>query len=323
MANTLDAITNNTNYIVKSRCKNNDCVNDVLKTLLYFDIFQYPLNISEIIYFSRFSMKEVDKTLQYLVSERVIFKIEGFYTIKNNKNLIERRVKGNIRAKKIIKKAKKVSKFISQFPYVEGVFISGSLSKGHFEHDDDIDYFIVTSPNRLWTARTLLILYKKIFLLNSKKYFCVNYFMSSDFLEISEKNRFTATEFVTLIPMFGNGIYKKLQQKNSWVLDYFPNCNIKETSKEIKKNIFKRSLEFLLNKKIGTFLEKNFMTITKKHQQKKFKKIKKENFEIAFKGTKDVSKHHPNNYQIKTIDKLNGKIVLFNKKHKLNIKLEM
>ncbi len=304
-------------------CINEQCLNDVLKTILYFDVFRYPITINEIVVFSKFSKKEINTTLEYLISEKIIFKIEEFYATTNNIDLIKKRVKGNVRAKKIIKKARKTSKFISQFPYVKGVFISGSLSKGYFEYDDDIDYFIITSPNRLWLARTLLILYKKVFLLNSKKYFCVNYFMSSDFLEVSEKNRFTATEFVTLIPMFGNGIYKKLQQKNGWVLDYFPNFNMNKESLVIKKNIFNRSLEFLLNKKIGDFLEKKSMVITKKHQQKKFQKIKKENFEIAFKGTEDVSKHHPNNYQIKTIDKLNKKIVLFNKKHKLNIKLEM
>ncbi len=323
MINTFkDTIIDNTNYIVKNTCSNIDCANDVLKTLLYFDIFKYPLNINEIIYFSRFSMKDVDITLQHLVSEKIIFKIEEFYSINNDKNLIERRLKGNIRAEKIIKKATEVSKFISQFPYVEGVFISGSLSKGYFEHNDDIDYFIVTSPNRLWIARTILILYKKIFLLNSKKYFCVNYFMSSDSLKIPEKNRFTATEFVTLIPMFGNGIYKKIQQKNSWVLDYFPNCNVKKIPKEINKNIFKRSLEFLLNKKAGDFLEKKFMKATKKHQQKKFKKLQDENFKIAFKGDKNTSKHHPNNHQIKTIEKLNQKIKLFNIKFNYNIPLE-
>ena len=91
--------------------------------------------------------------------------------------------------------------------------ISGSLSKGYYDDDGDIDFFIITSPKRLWIARTFLILYKKIFLLNSRKYFCVNYFISSNALEIEEKNIFTATELTTLLPMFGNGSFHKFYEK--------------------------------------------------------------------------------------------------------------
>ena len=71
-------------------------------------------------------------------------------------------------------KAIKRAKFISKFPYIENVSISGALSKNYYNNDGDIDFFLITQPNRLWIARTLLIIYKKMFLLNSRKYFCVN-----------------------------------------------------------------------------------------------------------------------------------------------------
>ncbi len=297
--------------------------NDVLKTLLYFDAFEYPLTLEEIALFSRFSPDEVGVVLNELVAEKTIFSINNFYAISKKTCRIERREKGNIAAKKIFNKAQRVSNFISQFPFVEGVFISGSLSKGFFGEDDDIDYFIITKPNRLWISRTLLIAYKKIFLLNSKKYFCVNYFMSTNALEVSEKNRFTATEFATLMPMNGNGIYQSLQENNKWVLDYFPNYDKTKTSKSIKRKSFKRFSEFLLNGKAGNGLEKYFMKVTKNHQQKKFEKLSKSNFDIAFKGDKNTSKHHPDNHQIRIINLLNEKIKVFNEEHQLAIPLEI
>ena len=298
------------------------CTNDVLKTLLYFDAFKYPLIIEEITLFSQFSINDIKAVLHKLVQDKIVFKHKEFYSTTTKTCRIERREKGNKQAKQILKKAKRVSKFISQFPFVEGVFLSGSLSKGYFGENDDIDYFIVTSPNRLWIARTLLIAYKKIFLLNSKKYFCVNYFMSTNALEVQEKNRFTATEFATLIPMSGNGIYQSLQDKNSWVLDYFPNYNQEKKSHPIKRKPLKRISEYLLNGKIGDRLEKKFMKITKKHQQKKFKKLHKSDFDIAFKGDENTSKHHPDNHQVRIIKLLNDKINAFNKEHQLEIPLE-
>lgn len=296
--------------------------NDVLKTLLYFDAFQYPLTLDEIVLFSKFSFEEIQITLQNLVDERIVFKLNTFYGLSEKTCSIERREKGNKKAIIILKKAKKVSKLISQFPFVEGVFISGSLSKGYFGEDDDIDFFIITKPNRLWISRTLLIAYKKIFLLNSKKYFCVNYFMSTNSLEIAEKNRFTATEFATLIPMSGNGIYQDLQKNNLWVLDYFPNYDTNKRSNPIRRKFLKRYFEFLLNGKLGKWLDNYFMAITKKHQQKKFTKLNKIDFNIAFKGNKNTSKHHPDNHQKKIINLLNTKIIAFNKEHQLSIPLE-
>ncbi len=297
--------------------------NDVLKTLLYFDGFDYPITANEIEQFSQYSNDKINTELNDLVNKKIIYSFDEFYSVSKNKSLVERRRRGNKKAEEVLKKVTKVSAFISQFPFVEGVFLSGSMSKGYFGEKDDVDYFIITSPNRLWLTRTLLIAFKKIFLLNSKKYFCINYLMSTNSLEIAEKNRFTATEFATLIPMSGNGVYSDFKNNNQWVLDYFPNyMNQNKKSSAIKKNIFKRSSEFLLNGKFGDKLDEYFMTLTKNHQLKKFEKLQDSDFKVAFKGNKNISKHHPNNNQKKVINMLNKNIIAFNKEHNLSIPLE-
>lgn len=307
----------------KTPLKEDNSTHDVLKTLLYFDTFKYPITSNELAYYSKFQDIEIESVLNNLIDKEIIYSNEEFYTTINDASLVSKRKKGNLKAEKTLKKAKKMSAFISQFPFVEGVFLSGSISKGFLGENDDIDYFIITSPNRLWLTRTLLILYKKIFLFNSKKYFCVNYFMSSNELEISEKNRFTATEFVTLIPMSGNGIYNSLKEHNSWVLNYFPAFSkSNKVSKNIKKNIVRKSLEFLFNGRIGDYLDSLTMKITKRHQESKFKKFKLKDFKVAFKAQKHVSKHHPGNHQKKVIDSLNKSIQEFNNKHQFSIPLE-
>lgn len=307
----------------KTPLKEDNSTHDVIKTLLYFDTFKYPITSDELAYYSKFNNTEIKSVLNNLIKKEVIYSNEEFYTTINDTSLISRRKKGNLKAEKTFEKAKKMSAFISQFPFVEGVFLSGSISKGFLGEDDDIDYFIITSPNRLWLTRTLLILYKKIFLFNSKKYFCVNYFMSSNALEISEKNRFTATEFVTLIPMSGNGIYNSLKENNSWVLNYFPAFSKQnKVSENIKKNLVRKSLEFVFSGIIGDYLDTLTMKITKRHQENKFKKFNLKDFKVAFKAQKHVSKHHPGNHQKKVIESLNKSIQEFNNKHQFSIPLE-
>lgn len=106
-------------------------------------------------------------------------------------------------------------------------------------------------------------------------------------------------------------------------LDYFPNYDTSKKSNPIKKNFVKRFLEYLLKGKFGDILENKFMKITKNHQQKKFKKLNKKDFDIDFKANKTTSKHHPDNHQKRVLNLLNEKIVTFNKQHNLNIPLEI
>ena len=101
----------------------------LLKPILYFSLFKYPLTEEEIFAFSGANSKDQIKSeLNDLVSNKVIYKIDNFYLTENDETLIKRRLSGNQMAKDIHEKATKVSRFISKFPYVESVGISGSLS---------------------------------------------------------------------------------------------------------------------------------------------------------------------------------------------------
>ncbi len=298
----------------------------LLKPLLYFSLFRYPLTEEELYTYSEATSKEKAKEeLDGLVKDRIIYKINGFYLCEDNPSLIDRRLKGNKMAEEIYAKAEKVSKFISKFPYVEGVGISGSLSKGYYDEDGDIDFFIITSKKRLWIARTLLILYKKIFLLNSRKYFCVNYFISTNALEIDEKNRFTATELLTMIPMFGNGSFHEFYEQNEWVHKFLPNKKLNDRITKldpVKKPVFTKLTEGILNTRLGDFLDSFFMKITFKKWKVKFKSLEQEQFNVALKTTKNVSKHHPMNFQRRVIERLNEKYDEYQKNHNIHLTKE-
>lgn len=296
-----------------------------LKTLLYFSIFKYPLTEAEIYQFSNASSKRAITTeLNTLLQKGIIFKIEGFFMCENNRSLITRRLKGNDMAKKIMPKAFKKAKLIAKFPYVESVSISGSLSKGYYDNDGDIDFFIITKPSRLWICRTLLILYKKIFLLNAKKYFCVNYFISTEHLRISEQNRFTATELVTLIPVYGRDTFQSFVKENPWAFDYFPNISPFDFSnvKDTEKNWLSKLIEMICNTSTGNTIDIFLKRITLKKWHLKFRNLPREDFKIAMKSTKHVSKHHPQNFQKKVIDRLNTDYSVLSKRYNLELHQE-
>ena len=286
-------------------------VASVIRTLLYYDVFSYPLSEQEILGNSilipaeRHRLKEI---LDFLTDQGIIFRIDGYYSLSDDPEKVSARLRGNKKAVKWMKKARKFSRLISSFPFVRGVSVSGSLSKGILGEDPDIDYFIITAPDRLWLARTLLIAFKKIFLLNSYRYFCVNYFIDANHLEIEEKNLFTATEIVTMIPMYGNGIKEEFFTSNRWIDDYYPNYTKRanEIVGDVRSGYLKRFLELLLDNRVGDWLDTRFMEVTVRHWRKKFRhRYSEEEFLLIFKSDKRISKHHPSNFQRRVLQEFN------------------
>lgn len=290
-----------------------------MEQLLYSEVFDHPLTVEELIRFSTVSAlltaDDMNLILNALQADGLVTRTDNYVALFNPLKKIEKREKAAECADTLFPKAVRVATFIQKFPFVQGVGISGSLSKGILHSDGDFDFFIITKPKRVWVARTLLILYKKIFLMNSRKYFCVNYFIDSDHLEIEEKNRFTAVEVATLIPIAGE-VFDAFFEKNQWVASYFPQgVRTAFETKPSRKPVFSRFVRFLLAKRFGDWCDKKAMAVTFKRWKKKFGDFNDEKFNLTMKTRRYVSKHHPNDFQNKVLTRFEGLKTEFAQKH--------
>lgn len=282
-------------------------VTSIIHTLCYFDLFDYPLKRDEIFSFmqrNHITRKEVEVQLAELTVDGSVFSFDGFYSLRNNVALVDRRKKGNTEALKWLPLAEKQAILIQSFPFVRAVMASGSLSKGYMDENCDLDFFIITEHKRLWIARMLLVIYKRLFLKGSHKYFCVNYFVDNHNLTIEERNIFTATELSTLIPLTGNGYFKKLIESNLWVSDLLPNYEMNKHERlSVHESRFKMFLERILNFFAPDFWNGLFMWMTLRRWQGLYeRKYSKAEFDIAFKTRPDVSKNHPNHFQKRVLN---------------------
>lgn len=286
----------------------------IIKKLIYFDIFSHPLRLSEIVRFCDYpglTIPEGERILRSLEEKGLVKHQAGFYLMDNDFSKISQRLAFNKRADKRIKTAVKFSRLIAGFPYVRGVFISGSLSKHVMKPDSDIDFFIVTQPGKLWVCRALLTLFKKVFLGNSFRNFCINYFIDTESLTIPDKNIYTATEIVTLIPMYNYRLYQEFMNANLWVRKEFPNYNEHPDIYKVKPFFIKRFIEFLLNNSIGRWMErKSFLLITR-FWEKKFSNWDRVNYAQSFRSLPNVSKHHPNAFQEKVLKQYKERLAAF------------
>ncbi|MFT3909394.1 MAG: hypothetical protein QM737_08225 [Ferruginibacter sp.] len=267
---------------------------DILSTLAYFDMFDYPLKKRELFTFLQHPAdnREFETTLDFLLNESVIFKLNDFYSLNNNFLLVERRFKGNARAEVLLKKAGAGARLLSKFPYVRGVAISGSLSKNFADETADVDYFIIAAENRLWIARSFLHVFKKFtFLFKKQHLYCMNYFIDELQPEIVEKNIYTATEVATLMPLYGTDTFEKFYAANEWTKQWLPNHYLRVSSaKPIKQNFLKFITEKIFNNAVGNLLDNFLMKLTANSWNKKARQRKKNSRGIIM--ALDTSKHY-------------------------------
>jgi len=274
----------------------------IIQTVLYFDVFNYPLTSSEVyensaihIPFDVF-LQELDQLIQHS-----FLKTSGNFilTINASETIIKRRLHGNKEAQNVFPTAYRYSEKIGRFPFVEGVCLSGALSKNYYDEQGDIDFFIITKPGRLWICRTLLILRYKLLPKHKKKYWCINYLISSDNMVIGEKNAFAGTEIAYLIPTVNYSVYQKFLQSNEWYKSRFPN-KIQLSDKDcvtLPSPLFKKVFEKILNAGFGAWIDDALLRITLKHWLRKYPEMKTEDFELQFRSRKTVCKRHTHGYQ--------------------------
>ncbi len=281
----------------------------IMQCLHYFGIFNHPLTLSEMHrYLSvSISLVKLKERLTEMVLSDMIEQKGAYYGLENIDNQVKERLAKEHLAQNIKSIAQKNAKIIARLPYNLCVCISGSLSKGVMDQDGDIDYFIIAKPNRIWISKSIMKLYKKLFLKNSKDHFCINYMITTDQLEIKEKNLFTATEIESMLLMHNDAIYQQFLSSNPWYKRYFPNADTQDflawkLDEDIKPYLWSNLLEFLLDNSLGNYIENYLQRLAAKRNKKKYAaKLTKEEYDLMFRSTKNEAKVHPPNSQGKVL----------------------
>jgi len=241
----------------------------VLQTLRYFEFFEHALQGEEIHKYLtiKSTRNQLFAALNHLKTTGEITSKDGLWAL--DEAHIELRLKHIKRNQKMMKAARRVGALIHRFPYVRGVYLSGSLSKqGITGKDDDLDFFIITKAGRVWAAKLLLIAFKKIVLLNSEKYFCINLLMSEEELALNKKNIYIATEAASLIALTNEPLLFTFLAANPWVQTQFPNLEV-QPQKIPRKGI--KPLEAIIEFIGGLALERKAHRLFTKHVEQERK----------------------------------------------------
>lgn len=273
--------------------------NDVRATLLYFDLFDHPLSRDELYRFhpANLTSAEFDKEL----SKVKLRSSNDLFHLRSDDELVELRRTRELRAKWMLFASRIVGSFIRYFPFVRAAFLSGSLSKGVDAGNADVDLFIISAEKRLWICRSIMTAFKKVFLLNSKRFLCPNYFLTEDHLEIPEKNIFTATELVTLKPLFNRAKLYDLLAANEWISQFYPNFKIIGMAKPKSRSPVQRLLELPLSDGYTERWDTNLMLYFNEVWEREYPEFDSSKRDFLFRTTPYSSKIHPNDFQTKVL----------------------
>jgi len=161
-----------------------------------------------------------------------------------------------------IKKVKNYIKLLSFFPQIKLVGLSGTVAMMNTEESDDIDLFIISARNRLFTGRFISVMLanlfgikrkrdeaKTIFSLsrgpaegevrlscdkncvaeshNNKDKVCLNLFFDEKNMMVPKRKQteYVAHEVLQMKPLIAkNDIYQRFLAANRWVFRIFPNA---------------------------------------------------------------------------------------------------
>jgi hypothetical protein len=236
---------------------------EVLKPLLYADIFDYPLTFKEIHRFLEF--KASPDTVRMLLDEAVqtqrITLVGQYYCFTDKTHLPALRQKRQQASRRLWPKALHYGRWIASLPFVRQVSITGSLAVNNPRDDgDDIDFFIITAPNRLWLCRALMILMVR---LGRKRgvHLCPNYLLTENVMVFHENNLYIARELLQMVPIYGKDAYLKIRAENDWVTTYLPQAedpNLDKLNDTLSQaqTLLKQVSEFLLRGPVGNLAEK-------------------------------------------------------------------
>ncbi|MEK7597724.1 MAG: hypothetical protein AAB441_03725 [Patescibacteria group bacterium] len=196
---------------------------EILKTIKYFSFFAYHPTLDEIYTF--LSVKIDKNKLKYTPPQ---------YSIGGKKLNIKYQI-----SKKKLKnwRFKIYTKLLSLAPQIKLVGLSGSISMMNAGEDDDIDLFIITAKNRLFTGRLIALVLAQILGLrrsrdSAKQFFhknkvCLNLFFDESNLKVPKfkQTEFVGHEVLQMKPIIVKGnVYEKFLSVNDWVFKLFPNA---------------------------------------------------------------------------------------------------
>lgn len=221
--------------------ESNDLSKAILKAIIWADNFDLALSPWEI-WQQCPTKSEFNEVMNCLESNNwlndQITKKDGLVMLKGRENLVQERRRRLAAAWPKFKKIKRLTRVCSYLPFIRLVAVCNTLALAHGKPTTDLDLFIITAKNRLWSARLLCVIAAKLLggrptPRQATDKYCLSFYVSEENVNIQRfSNHSTATDYYLtawtswVLPIFSEPEYLDLfSGSNAWVKNYLPQTN--------------------------------------------------------------------------------------------------
>ena len=234
----------------------------VLKTIVYFDIFDYPLTLMELFKWLKVEPNEnltINQLSQLIeLLNQLGDKVEqhdGFIFLKGRSEIINLRLNRYNIAEEKFKHAGRFIKLLRFIPYIKCIVVCNRLGYGNVWEESDIDLAVIVPKNRLWLSRLLSVGLLDLLKVRPKQIerplaIDLNFFISQENFNL--ENLIFDEAFVfpywlsQIIPVYDHEIFAKFITGNGWLKKYLPNFLPYEliTRRQVKDNWLSKIIRF-------------------------------------------------------------------------------
>lgn len=233
----------------------------ILDTLIYSDIFNYPLTADEMWYYLHTDCLVSKTTFTNLLKKHKDFATDGkYFFLQEREKIVSQREKLCAINQKKMQYVQKIARLLTLIPTLECIGVSGSVAMLSAKENDDVDLFFITKPRTLWFSRLLVLCFLRVFGVarkrgdkKTKNKICANMFLDRSALLFSpaRQNLYTAHEIAQLKVLFDkNSCYQAFLQANRWIHIFLYNVPIVKEKRAYKyhNNLFLKLLEYIAEK---------------------------------------------------------------------------
>jgi hypothetical protein len=236
----------------------------ILRTVLYADVFKFPLTAREIHHFliheERVNLARIEQALATSPTLKQHLRHEqGYIVCTGREEMINVRVAHERASEQLMPLAMRYGAWLARLPFVRMVALTGALSMRNAVEGDDLDYLLVTVPGRVWIARAAAIVLVRLVRLRGAE-ICPNYVLAGDALVQKRQDLFIAHEITQMVPLYGYDIYDAMRAENPWVSAFLSNAEGSFQTAQAQPigsvwSGVKRAIEFVLGGRLGSALE--------------------------------------------------------------------
>jgi predicted nucleotidyltransferase len=213
---------------------NNQLEKSILQTLAFFAAQDQALTLTEIWkYLIRIdpgqkgvNLSQISTVLESFIERGKVVGQSGLFFLASQPETLQSRLEKYTVSMHLLKKAARWASGLRFVPFVRAVAISGSSAQLNARPFSDIDLLIITKKNRIYLARFLVSVYFQIF--GGRRYgrniverFCLNHYIVEGLALSDDRNLYTAIEYASLIPVFGEEEIRLFWKRNLfWIKDY-------------------------------------------------------------------------------------------------------